>query len=325
MKPLLRVNNLSVSYALKKSMFASSESSTVFAVQDVSFTINTGEVVGLVGESGCGKSSLARSIMRLIEPSCGEIVLDDLALQKLSGNALRKVRHKFQMVFQDPYASLDPRMNSGDALAEAFALHKPTAGTPNATQVVSMLKRVGLGAEIAYKYPHELSGGMRQRVAIARALAPQPMLLIADEPVSALDVSVRAQILNLLGALRTEFNYAMLFISHDITVVNHIADRVIVMYAGSIVEAGLRDEVLKSPAHPYSRALIAAVPDPYAPFSLNRKPLPFEPPSLSCRAKACSFHTRCPFVLDMCKESVPKLQPFGTHDHVVACFRVGEI
>jgi oligopeptide transport system ATP-binding protein len=298
---------------------------TVKAVDGVTLSIGRGEVVGLVGESGCGKSTLARTIMQLIPPTGGAVVLEGRNLIE-AGNDVRSVGRDLQMVFQDPYASLNPRMTVFDTLAEPLRVHRvcPPAAIP--ARVAQLMELVGLAPRFSHKYPHEFSGGQRQRIAIARALALEPKIIIADEPVSALDVSIQAQILNLLADLCRRMNLSLIFIAHDLSVVKHISDRVAVMYLGKIVELGPAVDVIERPLHPYTRALVSAIPkaDPDRERSRQRIMLPGDPPSPMNPPVGCSFHTRCPYVQDKCKAIVPPLIP-AESARTAACIRLGEI
>ena len=298
----------------------------VKAVDGVSLSLRRGEVVGLVGESGCGKSTLARTIIQLIPPTSGRILLDGRDLASLGQSELRDLRGEIQMVFQDPYASLNPRMTVFDALAEPLLVHKRATRARVAAEVAALMERVGLAPRYMRKYPHEFSGGQRQRIAVARALALHPRVVIADEPVSALDVSIQAQILNLLARLVREMNLSMIFIAHDLSVVKHISDRIAVMYLGKIVEVGAAADVIERPLHPYTKALVSAipVPDPGRERARRRIVLPGDPPSPLDPPPGCAFHPRCPHAADQCKLGVPPLDP-QADGRLVACVRIGEI
>jgi oligopeptide/dipeptide ABC transporter ATP-binding protein len=294
---------------------------TVKAVDGVSFHIARGETLGLVGESGCGKSTTGRAVMRLERPRAGKVLLDDLDVHRARGGSRRKVRRASQMVFQDPYSSLDPRMTIGEIVREPLrSLGPEKSGKDQRARVIELLDRVGFGERDAGRYPHELSGGQRQRVAIARALAPQPKLLVADEPVSALDVSIQAQIVNLLVELQEELNLSMLFIAHDLAVVRHVSHRIAVMYLGRLVEVGLAEGLVEEPLHPYTRALLSAVPVPDPEIERRRRhivlggdvPSPLSPPT------GCAFHPRCSEAVDRCAQDAPLLK-IGKLERPVAC------
>jgi oligopeptide transport system ATP-binding protein len=298
----------------------------VKAVDGVSLEIAPGEIVGLVGESGCGKSTLARTIMHLVRPSTGSVWLNGTNLSALDEGALRTHRPDMQMVFQDPYASLNPRLSVLQTLAEACRVRTRLSSTRVRNAVAEALERVGLDASCMSRYPHEFSGGQRQRVAVARALAPQPRLLIADEPVSALDVSVQAQIVNLLAGLCTNMHLTMLFISHDLSVVHHLSRRIAVMYLGRIVEIGPAHDVYTAPIHPYTRTLIEAiaVPDPTReqPRRDAEAPAPGETPSPAHAPIGCAFHPRCRYAQSRCSVTRPELEACAERgDRRVACLR----
>jgi oligopeptide/dipeptide ABC transporter ATP-binding protein len=293
----------------------------VRAVDRVSLTLRRGETLGVVGESGCGKSTLARSILRLVKPSEGRIRFDGRDVTALAARDLRAFRRDAQMVFQDPFASLDPRWRVGDILAEPLAIHRLGAGSERRARVGELLSLVGLDAAAARRYPHEFSGGQRQRIGIARALALEPKLVILDEPVSALDVSIQAQILNLLMDLRERLGLSYLFISHDLAVVRAISDRVAVMYLGQIVEEGAADQVLAEPAHPYTQALLAAAPSLAAVPGGRRAPEAAprgEPPSPENPPSGCRFHPRCPYRFEPCADVAPADLPAGP-GHTARC------
>jgi oligopeptide transport system ATP-binding protein len=295
----------------------------VRAVDGVSLTVNKGDVLGLVGESGCGKSTLARAILRLVPVTAGTVVLNGRNMSELSKEELRAIRPEAQMIFQDPYASLNPRMTVFDAIAEPMRIHKKAKRADLAERVAELMETVGLASRFMRKYPHEFSGGQRQRIAIARTLALEPELIIADEPVSALDVSVQAQILNLIADLCRTRNLTLIFITHDIAVVRHVAQRIAVMYLGRIVEEGPAQLVLDGPLHPYTQALLSAVPvpDPEAEHDRHRILLKGDPPSPMNPPSGCPFHPRCPIAVPECATTVPLLEEkFAAH--TAACIKV---
>jgi oligopeptide/dipeptide ABC transporter ATP-binding protein len=301
---------------------------TVRAVDGVDLEVARGECVALVGESGSGKTTLGRCALRLIEPSGGRISFDGEDLLGLAGGDLRRRRRRFQMVFQDPYGSLDPRQRVSSIVAEPLEIHELREGRAGrAERVAELLALVGLSPDLAGRYPHELSGGQRQRVGIARALAAEPDLLVADEPVSSLDVSIRGQVLDLLADLRERLGLSMLLISHDLAAVERLADRVAVMYLGRIVELGPREPVLGRPLHPYTVSLLSAVPrpEPRRGRPRNRILLPGEPPSPMAPPPGCPFHPRCPIARERCAAERPPLARVGEEDHRAACFYPGEL
>ncbi len=292
----------------------------VKAVQDISFTVNNGEVVGLVGESGSGKTTAGRSILRLIEPTSGEIMFRGTDVAKLPKAKLRDLRKEMQIIFQDPFASLNPRMSVGDIIGEALQIHNLARGKAREDRVANLLERVGLSPAHMRRYPHEFSGGQRQRIGIARALAVDPVFIVADEPVSALDVSIQAQVVNLLQDLKEELGLTLLFIAHDLGVVEYISDKVIVMYLGKIMEIAPSKELYANPIHPYTEALLSAVPIPDPSIRRERIllegdiPSPINPPS------GCVFRTRCPIAIEDCKHIVPELEEVSP-GHFKACIR----
>ena len=322
----LEVENLQTHFPVEAGLIFKRRLGTVRAVDGVRLSIQEGEVLGIVGESGCGKSTLGRTIVQLIPPTAGTVILEGRNLNQLHGQGLRRARRDFQMIFQDPYASLNPRLNVFDTLAEAIRTHKKVSRRELRQRVTALMQKVGLLPRTMKKYPHEFSGGQRQRIAIARALAVEPKLIIADEPVSALDVSIQAQIINLLVLLRHEMKLTLIFISHDLSVVKHISDRIGVMYLGKIVELGEARAVLEKPLHPYTKALISAVPivDPTRELARKRIVLPGDPPSPMNPPVGCRFHPRCPYMIDACKAEVPPLVDWGGN-HFAACIRVPEI
>jgi oligopeptide transport system ATP-binding protein len=324
--PILELQNVKTHFTLHRGLVVRRSAGTVKAVDGVSLSIGRGEVLGLVGESGCGKSTLARTIMQLVPATEGTVVLEGKNLTAGAASTVRRVRRDLQMVFQDPYASLNPRLTVFATLAEPLLVHRicPRAEVP--ARVARLLEIVGLAPRFMQKYPHEFSGGQRQRIAIARALALEPKVIIADEPVSALDVSIQAQILNLLADLVRRMNLTLVFIAHDLSVVKHISDRVAVMYLGKIVELGPAADVIERPRHPYTRALVSAIPVPDPEVERNRRRivLPGDPPSPINPPAGCSFHPRCPYAQDKCRLAVPPLLPDGPL-RTVACVRLGEI
>ncbi len=290
------------------------------AVDDVSFTIRRGETLGLVGESGCGKTTVGRAILRLIEPTRGSVRIDGVDVLRLKGAQLRAMRRNAQIIFQDPYSSLDPRKPIAESVAEGLQIHHIGSAKERAEKVMSLLRRVGLEDYHARRYPHEFSGGQRQRIGIARALAVDPKFIVADEPVSALDVSIQAQVLNLLKDLQQEFRLTYLFIAHNMGVVEHISDRVAVMYLGKIVEIGTRRGLFENPLHPYTQALMSAIPVPDPHLKRQRIILPGDVPSPLNPPAGCRFHPRCPMVMqDICPLREPSLREVEP-DHSVACW-----
>ncbi|QSO46438.1 ABC transporter ATP-binding protein [Alicyclobacillus mengziensis] len=290
----------------------------VKAVDDISFTVKPGETLGLVGESGCGKSTTGRMVMRVLEPTEGRIVFDGEDITKMSGGQLRRVRPKFQMVFQDPYASLNPKMAVEEIIAEPMIVNQAASRRQAIERVVHLLETVGLRGDDRLRYPHEFSGGQRQRIGIARALALNPKLIVADEAVSALDVSIQSQILNLMVDLKKEFNLSYIFISHNLAVVRHISDRVAVMYLGHMVEVCEKTELYNNPLHPYTVALLSAAPEPKREGRRERIILQGDVPSPANPPKGCPFHTRCPKVMDVCRSQRPSLREIAP-GHFTAC------
>ncbi|MDO4276103.1 MAG: dipeptide ABC transporter ATP-binding protein [Eubacteriales bacterium] len=313
---LVSVKNLKKTFAANKGMFGKKK--FVHAVNDVSFDIMPGETFSLVGESGCGKSTTGKLIDHLIVPDSGEIWFEGKEISRISQNEMRPLRSDIQMVFQDPYGSLNPRMKVQDLIGEPLLIHTKMSAGERLKKVHELLEVVGLSAAHGERYPHEFSGGQRQRIGIARALTVQPKLIIADEPVSALDVSIQAQVLNLLQQLQTDFNLTYLFISHDLSVVEMISDRIGVMYLGTIVETAPKEELYRNPRHPYTRALLSAVPIPDPEKEKNRIILKGDLPSPSAPPSGCLFHTRCPHCTEKCKTERPEPKVVGA-GHVVKC------
>lgn len=315
---LLEVESLQVHFPVRRPLFGKA-AEVVRAVQDVSFSMAPAETVGLVGESGCGKTTLGRTIIRLLKPNAGRVVFEGEDIANLSESELRPRRRHFQMIFQDPYGSLNPRMTVEDIVGEALDIHRltPTADARR-QRVETLLKDVGLDPSHASRYPHEFSGGQRQRIGIARALAVQPRLIVCDEPVSALDVSVQAQIVNLLRDLQREHGIAYLFVAHDLAIVEHISDRILVMYLGRIVESGPASEVCQSPRHPYTQALISAIPTVDPDQKRARIVLGGDPPSPINPPPGCPFHPRCQMAEARCKSEAPPLRNIGD-SRSVAC------
>jgi peptide/nickel transport system ATP-binding protein/oligopeptide transport system ATP-binding protein len=305
---LLEIRNLKKYFPVRRGVL-SGVVSHVKAVDDVSFTVRKGETFGLVGESGCGKTTTGRAVLRLIEPDAGEIRFEGADMLRLGARALRDLRRDMQIIFQDPYASLNPRMTIRTIVGEPYAIHGIATGSDRDNRVAELLKTVGLEPSVMSRYPHEFSGGQRQRIGIARALALRPKLIVADEPVSALDVSIQSQIINLLADLQVQFGLTYLFISHAIPVIEHISTRIGVMYVGKLVEVGTSQQICVNPKHPYTQALLSAVPVPDPAARKHRivlrgdVPTPINPPS------GCRFHPRCPIAVDRCKTEEPPLRP----------------
>ncbi|MCP4579052.1 MAG: ATP-binding cassette domain-containing protein [Deltaproteobacteria bacterium] len=321
-EPFLKIRELKTYFPIYEGTFLKKLKGHVRAVDNVTLELKEGEILGLVGESGCGKSTLARTIMCLTSMSSGSITLEGRELNQLSKAELKKARPGFQMIFQDPFASLNPRMTVFDALSEPLLYHG-LAGKSGLVDIVSRLMReVGLAPRYMKKYPHEFSGGQRQRIAIARALALKPKLIIADEPVSALDVSIQSQILNLLLKLTKKHSLTLIFISHDLSVIRHIANRTAVMYLGKIVELGSNLQVFHDPKHPYTEALLSAIPlpDPDKEKNKARLLMAGDPPSAIHAPSGCRFHPRCVYAKEVCAETEPKLESKG-NGHEAACFR----
>jgi oligopeptide/dipeptide ABC transporter ATP-binding protein len=320
-EPLVEVENLKMYFPIKSGLLVDREVARVHAVDDVSFTIGRGETLGLVGESGCGKSTLSRCVIRLLDPTDGTVRFGGKDITHLGRGAMRPLRSEMQMVFQDPYASLNPRKRVGQIIGDPLRLHGKAKGATDAKQrVQGLLERVGLSPEHYNRYPHEFSGGQRQRIGVARALALEPKLIVADEPVSALDVSIQAQIVNLLESLQAEFELTFVFVAHDLSVVRHVSDRVGVMYLGKLVEVSPADDLYAKPIHPYTVALLSAIPIPDPKRNSARErivlrgdvPSPIDPPP------ACRFHTRCPRASEVCAKIEPPLVDYG-NGHLAAC------
>jgi peptide/nickel transport system ATP-binding protein len=319
--PLVELEHLKVWFPIKSGLVLDRHIGDIRAVDDISLTINRGETVGLVGESGCGKSTVGRTILRLYKPTDGRILFDGRDISKLNEQEMRPLRRRMQMVFQDPFASLNPRHSVGRIVGEPLRTHGLANRTESARRVRELLQTVGLPPDAAGRYPHEFSGGQRQRIGLARALALNPDFIVADEPVSALDVSIQAQIINLFEQLQDEFQLTYLFIAHDLAVVRHISDRIAVMYLGWIVEVSPAAELYENPLHPYTIALLSAVPipDPVVEKARESILLAGDLPSPANPPPACRFHTRCPFVQPTrCREEIPPLRKLAT-GHEVAC------
>jgi oligopeptide transport system ATP-binding protein len=317
---LLHVDDLMMHFPIYRGVIQR-QVGAVRAVDGVSFDIKRGETLGLVGESGCGKSTTGRTILQLYRPTAGSVSFEGTDLVHLKGEDLRKMRRKMQMIFQDPYASLNPRMTVADIVGEPLVVHNVATGREIEERVKHLLDLVNLNPSFAGRYPHEFSGGQRQRIGVARALALQPSFIICDEPISALDVSIQAQVVNLLEELQQQFNLTYLFIAHDLSMVRHISDRVAVMYLGVIVELATRDELYQTPLHPYTRALLSAVPipDPIADAKRERVILKGDVPSPANPPSGCRFRTRCPIAEGVCAESRPDFREIKP-GHFVACF-----
>ncbi|MCK5407294.1 MAG: ABC transporter ATP-binding protein [Candidatus Krumholzibacteria bacterium] len=315
---LLEVKDLRKHFPIRRGFF-SRVVGNVLAVDGVSFELYRGETLGLVGESGCGKTTLARVILRLLEATGGEVVFDDIPIFSLDKKKLRRIRKRMQIIFQDPYGSLNPRLTVGSMIGEAIRIHKLAEGDAVRERVVQLLERVGIPAEYMSRYPHEFSGGQRQRVGIARALAVAPDFIIADEPVSALDVSIQAQIINLLKDLQEDLGLTFLFIAHDLGVVEYISDRVAVMYLGKIVELTESDRLYSGAKHPYTQALLSAIPSLDPTRKSKRMLLPGDVPSPADVPKGCAFHTRCPSAMQICREKTPELKEVDK-GHRVSCW-----
>ncbi|MBK8293416.1 MAG: ATP-binding cassette domain-containing protein [Solirubrobacterales bacterium] len=319
-EPLMEVQSLNKHFPLPGGSLFGKNKGAVRAVDGVSFALRKGETLGLVGESGCGKSTLARSLLQLLRPSSGSVKFRGVELTELSSKKLRPLRRDMQMIFQDPYTSLNPRKRVGHIIGEPLRIHGLAEGAELERRVREKLDQVGLSGDYYGRYPHEFSGGQRQRIGIARALAPEPSLIVADEPVSALDVSIQGQIVNLMADLQRDLDLTYLFVAHDLGVVRQVSDRIAVMYVGKIVEIGPAESVYTNPIHPYTASLLAAVPipDPRANEARERNPLEGDVPSPSDPPPGCRFHTRCPFADEICEQEEPPLVDYG-NGHFAAC------
>ena len=318
-KELIQVKNL-VKYFPVREGILQRVTDYVRAVDNVSFVVREGETLGMVGESGCGKTTIGRTMLRLIEPTSGSVMIDGKDVLKLAGSEMKAMRRNMQIIFQDPYASLDPRMPIGESVMEGLNIHR--IGTPKERYAIMLdtLKKVGLEDYHARRYPHEFSGGQRQRIGIARALALRPKFIVCDEPVSALDVSIQSQVLNILKDLQKEFGLTYLFIAHNLSVVEHISNRVAVMYLGKMVELTNRDELFANPLHPYTRALMSAIPIPDPTLKRERTILKGDVPSPLKPPTGCRFHPRCPIAVDVCSQQEPEFRE-AAPDHWVACWK----
>ena len=320
---LVRVRDLKMHFPITQGIVIQRQVGAIKAVDGITFDVVRGETLGLVGESGCGKSTTGRAILQLYRPTAGEVYFEGQNLTTMKGDQLRRMRRRMQMVFQDPYASLNPRMTVGDIVGEPLLVHNISKGKDRRERVQELLRVVGLNPYFVNRYPHEFSGGQRQRIGVARALAVNPDFIVCDEPISALDVSIQAQIINLLEHLQAEFNLTYLFIAHDLSVVRHISDRIAVMYLGKIVELTTRTELYEKPLHPYTQALLSAVPIPDPAVEEKRKRIILEGdvPSPANPPVGCNFSTRCPVVMDICHKEDPEFKEAGG-GHWVACYRV---
>jgi oligopeptide transport system ATP-binding protein len=320
---LVEVKDLRMWFPITQGIIMQRRVGEIRAVDGLNFVVRRGETLGLVGESGCGKSTTGRTILQLYRPTTGEVIFDGIELTALKGEALRRMRRRMQMIFQDPYASLNPRMTVGNIIGEPLEVHNLFDRKERKERVEQLLEVVGLNPYFVNRYPHEFSGGQRQRIGVARALAVQPDFIVCDEPISALDVSIQAQIINLLEDLQQKFGLTYLFIAHDLSVVRHISDRVAVMYLGKIVELTTRDELYNNPLHPYTKALLSAVPipDPMVEEKRQRIILQGDVPSPANPPSGCHFRTRCSLATDICAEKDPDWRDVG-HDHWIACHKV---
>ena len=322
-EPILRVEDLKVHFPIRRGVLQLT-TGHVRAVDGVSFTVPRGRTLGLVGESGCGKTTLARSIIRLVEPTAGRVLFDGIRVDTLGRRRMRSLRRRMQMIFQDPYSSLNPRMTVESLVGEPLSVHWVASGRRRRERVGDLLEQVGLSREYMHHYPHEFSGGQRQRVGIARALALEPDLVICDEPVSALDVSIQAQIIDLLVDIQRERGLSYLFIAHDLSVVEHISHRVAVMYLGHIVEMASRDDLYENPAHPYTKMLLAAVPSPKPGGKKRGRTARGEVPSPANPPSGCPFHPRCPHAAEVCEGELPPMEEMAP-GHLVRCCKWEEV
>jgi peptide/nickel transport system ATP-binding protein len=314
---ILKVSHLKQYFPIEKNFFGK-PTKYLKAVDDVSFTIEKGKTLGIVGESGCGKTTLGRSIIRLYEPTSGEVVFKGINLTSIKKSKFNRIRPQIQMIFQDPYSSLSPRMAVGDIIGEGALVHHQVDKKHYREYVLKIMEECGLPAYYFDRYPHEFSGGQRQRICIARALALNPELIVCDEPVSALDVSIQAQIINLLKDLQKQKQLTYIFISHDLSVVEHISDNIGVMYLGNLIESGVKEDIFANPLHPYTKALLSAIPQPNPDIKINRIKLEGEIPSPSNPPVGCKFHTRCPSCQEICKKEIPPRIDMG-NNHFVCC------
>ncbi len=314
---ILEIHNLRKCFPLKKT-FTGKVTQELIAVDDISFTLKAGETLGIVGESGCGKTTLGRAILKLHQPTSGRIIFEGKDITDYNSAQMREIRKKMQIIFQDPYSSLPPRSTVGGILSEPVEVHNIVPKDQVKDYVLDLMEKCGLRDYYYERYPHEFSGGQRQRICIARALSVKPKLVICDEPVSALDVSIQAQIINLLKQLQKDMNLTYIFISHDLSVVKFISDKIGVMYLGSMVEFGTKEDIFANPLHPYTKALFSAIPHPDPDVKMNRIILKGDIPSPANPPKGCRFHTRCPHAMDICKEVTPEYKDYG-NGHCAAC------
>jgi len=318
LETLLKVENLEVHFPIKKGLLSRTVG-YVYAVDGVSLTLEKGETIGLVGESGCGKTTTGLAVLRLVEPSGGNVIFEGKNLSRMSKKELRSLKKEMQIIFQDPYSSLNPRMTVNQIIGDLMDIHKMYQGSEKNERISYLLDKVGLTPEQGRRYPHEFSGGQRQRIGIARALALNPQFIIADEPVSALDVSIQAQIINLLVDLQNEFDLSYMIIAHDLAVVEHICDRIVVMYLGNVMEMASYKNIYLNPKHPYTKALLSAIPVPDPNVKKSRIILKGDVPSPINPPNGCPFHPRCAYKLEICDKEKPELKDIGG-DHYVACF-----